>query len=115
MKQRSKSKCTICRAHNVISDLKGHKHKCTFRNCNCDICQVKSICLGKIEDLEVINLVIEGPTITPEKQQVLEIGQFIISADFPAPILLITNNSSSITIGNTLFIGFAHISGSKFN
>lgn len=114
MSQRNKPKCTICRAHNVISDFKGHKYKCAFRDCNCDLCQVKSICLGK---KGIINLVLEEqPPIPSEKEEeVVEIRQILISDKFQEPILLLENNSYSVIIGNTLFSGFALIPESKFN
>ena len=33
-------KCTRCRNHGVINDLRGHKHKCPWKECTCDKCLI---------------------------------------------------------------------------
>lgn len=33
-------KCRRCRNHNVLSDLRGHKHQCKFKDCVCSKCVI---------------------------------------------------------------------------
>lgn len=33
-------KCRRCRNHNILSDLRGHKHQCRFKDCMCSKCVI---------------------------------------------------------------------------
>nr|AFV47369.1 DMRT E [Nematostella vectensis] len=33
-------KCTRCRNHGILSDLRGHKHQCRFKDCACNECMI---------------------------------------------------------------------------
>ena len=33
-------KCTRCRNHGILSELRGHKHQCRFKDCSCNECLI---------------------------------------------------------------------------
>ncbi|KAL7631236.1 UNVERIFIED_CONTAM: hypothetical protein RMT77_018461 [Armadillidium vulgare] len=35
-----KQKCSLCFNHGIVSEKKGHKWKCPYRDCNCDSCVI---------------------------------------------------------------------------
>ena len=117
--QRNKPRCTVCRSHNVVSYSKGHKRKCPFLNCFCDICKMISKCLGKKNNSIIINSVETlpmhfAPTITLNVstiQEPVKLNGFIL-ADQQGEMLFLENNSiPSVTIGNNMYNGFALLEG----
>ncbi|KAK3731386.1 hypothetical protein QZH41_020343 [Actinostola sp. cb2023] len=63
-------KCRRCRNHNVLSDLRGHKHQCRFKDCMCSKCVI--VTDGQRQTAVRIALYRQQRTIEPEMKANLQ-------------------------------------------
>lgn len=110
MNQKRKYTCRVCRSHNVINYVKGHKYKCPFLHCYCEICNIKSKNVNTKMSATVDSVAMEEPSIcsTP-----MEVQRFTILVP-KGEILFLQNSSNSITVDGYIYNGIALLQG-KFH
>lgn len=113
MNEKRKYTCGVCRSHNVINDVKGHKNKCPFVSCHCEICEIKAKNVNINMAATVDSEAVQEPNVVQTEEPVA-VQRFTI----PVPqgqILFLQNNSNPITVDVYIYTGFAVLQGTIYS
>ena len=107
MKVKSQYFCTVCRSHNIMNSLKGHKFICPFLDCLCEICKIKSKRLNVNMEVTVESVPIQDPTISSnEVKSEVETLQGVITTDPQGNIFFIPNCTIVLSMDTQIFNGY---------